>query len=172
MFGCVEALSYYGIIHRDLTPRHFLQDGEGRLFLIGFGFSLVPDDDQLITGMTGELFAGSSRYAPITILAALMKGEGKPKAELWHDVESVVKVCIARFYSLEPALRAIASTDFDQLHTFWNEEEKKMKKHNSPLIHALEYARQNEMQQRKLFFKLSIDNIIITQHENPSIYLS
>jgi len=149
MFGCVEALSYYGIIHRDLTPRHFLQDGEGRLFLIGFGFSLVPDDDQLITGITDELFAGSSRYAPIAILAALMKGETKLKADLRHDLESVVKVYIARFYSLERALRAIDSTNFNQLHTFWNDEEEKMKNYNSPLIHALEYE---ERQQRKLFF--------------------
>jgi serine/threonine protein kinase len=158
MFDCVRALHHYGIIHRDLTPRHFLWDkppSVPRLFLIDFGFSLLTNGEPIHR----LPFAGSSRYAPTLVLAELKRQQQRQQQQqpqqqlgyhhsplLQHDVESLVKVCVARFHpSVKSALHVINSTDFTALHDFWNAEENMMKESKSSWETALECARRDDI---------------------------
>ena len=76
------------LIHRDLSPRHFLRCGvTGVLFLIDFGFAvLLPLDCDLSQESDAVSFSGSSYYAPTSVLDVLRTdGSATYPAKLAHD---------------------------------------------------------------------------------------
>ena len=115
-------------------------------------------------------FAGSSRYAPTSVLKALSDQQQHHEANLnsqdqqqsdqgakyvhsplpQHDVESLIKVCLARCYpSVKSSLRLIDSKDFTSLHEFWIHEEHMMQNCDSSWYTALEWARGNDVERAK-----------------------
>ena len=96
MFTCLRDMRQLNVVHRDLTPRHFLRccaDNDSAshgLFVIGFGCAvLLPADGQ-------SRLCGSLHFAPTSVLAQLAnKVPWTYQPQLCHDLESMVEVCYA-----------------------------------------------------------------------------
>lgn len=84
MFECLRSMFNKGIIHRDLTPHHFLVTKDKRIFVIDFGSAILISDDELNDSNLGkELessdpayqnnYRGSIRFAATKILKCLIE---------------------------------------------------------------------------------------------------
>lgn len=85
MFKCLRSLFENGIIHRDLTPHHFLiensSSGNENIFLIDFGSAILIDKTLNNSNLEDELesshpayrinYQGSIRFAANEILKCL-----------------------------------------------------------------------------------------------------
>jgi hypothetical protein len=164
MFSCVAGLRDLDIVHRDLTPRHFLRCGSDvssashGLFLIDFGFSVLlplhPQErrDLLIP------FSGSTHFAPTSLLQQLRQLAVSPQPtynstpftycpQLAHDLESLVKVCYACVHPDHVVkLRRLDNKDAEGIAAFWNAAEGRMAKTLPSWKKAMEHARLDEFE--------------------------
>ena len=83
MFDCLETLQRYGVIHRDLSPNHFLKrmvDGKENVFVIDFGAAFLIPPENSATDLNesdnrqAELtnYRGSIQFAALDILQNLI----------------------------------------------------------------------------------------------------
>jgi len=119
IFDCMEALVAVGLVHRDLTYRHFLRRSTSphRIFLIDFGYSIFFQQGQL------SGFLGSSHFAPTSLLRELNDNENiLYQPEYWHDWESVVKCILCRIHpDLSMKVKDLKANDFDGIYSLWTE---------------------------------------------------
>jgi serine/threonine protein kinase len=165
MFACVAALRQLDIVHRDLTPRHFLRcDNEALsashgLFLIDFGFAvLLPlnDDDCQDREVT---FCGSTYFAPTSLLQQLA-AQPPPTfisppflytPQLAHDLESLVKVCFACVYPDQLAdLRRLDNKDTKSILQFWLQLEARLHTTQPCWWSALQHAKRDEWDKARI----------------------
>ena len=156
MFCCLQRIRELRVVHRDISPRHFLRNSSHAasashgLFLIDFGMAtLLP-----VHRPVG--FQGSLHYAPTDIQAEL----AKPALTDWphfytpqlaHDLESLVKVCFARHAQHEPDVRAfrwLKDNERKEVHEFWSEKEKSWEAGSGWRL-ALLHARKDKFEQTK-----------------------
>jgi serine/threonine protein kinase len=72
MLDCVEELHSHNIIHRDLSPKHFLQRNDtGSIFLIDFGSALFTSKQTLAP----VRYKGSLQFAAREILDCLAQDQ-------------------------------------------------------------------------------------------------
>ena len=83
MFGCLQTLQTYGVIHRDLSPSHFLKkvvDDQEVVFIIDFGCAYLAPQKGSITNMNESNndkdvkmtnYKGSIQFAALEILEDL-----------------------------------------------------------------------------------------------------
>ena len=164
MFSCVAGLRRLGIVHRDLTPRHFLRSNSDAhsashgLFLIDFGFSQPLPLDRDDCGDLLVEFCGSTYFAPTSLLhqlAALPRTtfSSSPftySPQLAHDLESLVKVCFA---CANPDrvedLRRLDNKDAKGIAAFWDRVEAWMSKAQPLWKNAMDRARVDEWEAAK-----------------------
>jgi hypothetical protein len=164
MFSCVAGLRRLGIVHRDLTPRHFLHSDTDAhsashgLFLIDFGFSLLlPLNEDDCRDLLVE-FCGSTYFAPTSLLhqlAALPRTTfiSSPftySPQLAHDLESLVKVSYACANPDHVAdLRRLDNKDARGIAAFWDRVEAWMSKSQPFWKKAMDHARTDEWEAAK-----------------------
>ena len=164
MFSCVAGLRRLGIVHRDLTPRHFLRSDTDAhsashgLFLIDFGFSLLlPLNKDDCRDLLVE-FCGSTYFAPISLLhqlaalprATFISSPVTYSPQLAHDVESLVKVCFACANPDQVAdLRRLDNKDAKGIAAFWDRVEAWMSKSRPFWKKAMEHARMDQWEAAK-----------------------
>ena len=75
MFGCVRELFNLGIIHRDLTPSHFMRaktsSGDENIFLIDFGSATFIEEVDLNRYVHHD-YRGSIYFAATSILDSIV----------------------------------------------------------------------------------------------------
>jgi serine/threonine protein kinase len=155
-FDCLEWLRELRVIHRDLSPRHFLRaapataQGTGELFLIDFGFAvLLPSDRDLDQESSDELtFSGSSYYAPTRLLRLLRASRSSVyRGRLADDLESIVKLCwVSQFLIQKAQLYAHDKSNYPAIHDFWTAREQEM---DDAWRRALTEARANRLDEAK-----------------------
>jgi serine/threonine protein kinase len=62
----LERIHFYGVIHRDLKPAHFLFYG-GKWKLIDFGFAVFVSDEDIVPEKKREYMIGSPNYISLAI---------------------------------------------------------------------------------------------------------
>lgn len=62
----LERIHFYGVIHRDLKPAHFLFNN-GKWKLIDFGFAVFVSDDDPVPEKKREFMIGSPNYVSLSV---------------------------------------------------------------------------------------------------------
>ena len=155
-FACLEWLRELRIIHRDLSPRHFLRHGgrRGALFLIDFGFALLLPVAGDLSQQSDEVrFSGSSLYAPNIVLEMLAADRNAPyRATFAHDLESMVKLCFAdRNSSEKERLKEHDRHAYQSIRDFWRDCEEGMdgEVFGKRWAEALQHARNNKLEETR-----------------------
>ena len=170
MFSCLFGLRQLNIVHRDLTPRHFLRcDGDKSsasrgLFLIDFGFAVPLPESAEARQAFSVPFCGSSHFAPTPVLAELAKKVPLTyKPLLAHDLESLVKVCFARRFADDvESLRKLDSNDADKIYDFWVALESWIATAESRgcWLKALQHARNDEFDETRKAIELDFAPLV------------
>ena len=153
-FACLEWLRELRVIHRDLSPRHFLRH-EGQLFLIDFGFALLLRADVDLSEEADEevSFSGSSFYAPNSVLQVLaVSRTALYRATLAHDLESLVKLCFAdRNAGERKRLKLLDRRAYTSILEFWRDCEQRMdgQVFGQRWAEALQHARDNKLEETR-----------------------
>jgi hypothetical protein len=152
-FACLAWLRELRIIHRDLSPRHFLRH-RARLFLIDFGFALLLPVAGDLSQQSDEVsFSGSSLYAPNSVLDMLAADRNAEyRAIFAHDLESMVKLCFAdRNSSEKERLKGHDRHAYQSIRDFWRECEQRMDgdMFGKRWAEALQHARNNELEETR-----------------------
>jgi hypothetical protein len=164
VFACLEWLRALRVIHRDLSPRHFLRCGvTGVLFLIDFGFAvLLPLESDLSQESDAVPFSGSSYYAPTSVLDVLRTdGSAIYPAKLAHDLESLVKLCYCRCYELEEEkLKRNNRHSYQSIYDFWRQCEQRMANNEvqQRWVQAFAHARNNNLEDTRNAVMLYFQN--------------
>ena len=155
-FACLEWLRALRVIHRDLSPRHFLRHGwtRGPLFLIDFGFALLLPVGGDLSQQSDEVrFSGSSLYAPNTVLEMLAADRNAAyRATFAHDLESLVKLCFADCLSSEKErLKEHDTRAYQSILDFWRDCEQSMdgQVYGKRWAEALQHARDNKLEETR-----------------------
>ena len=105
LLDCLRGAHEAGVIHRDVRPDNIMQNGEGNVCLIDWGFSFFG---QSLDASPPE-FQGTFRYASDEVLSsAILKSARHPKPK--DDLESLSRVVLSQ---LSPSLR----TELAEIHT-------------------------------------------------------
>ena len=153
-FACLQWLRELRVIHRDLSPRHFLRCG-GQLFLIDFGFALLQRVDADLSEESEEevSFSGSSYYAPNSVLQALVVSRAALyRAAFAHDLESLVKLCFADCNAGEKKrLKLLDRRAYKSILDFWRDCERRMdgQVFGQRWAEALQHARNNKLEETR-----------------------
>ena len=153
-FACLEWLRELRVIHRDLSPRHFLKF-RSQLFLIDFGFALLLRADADLSEESEEevSFSGSSFYAPNSVLQALaVSRTAVYRAALAHDLESLVKLCFADCNAGEKKrLKLLDRRAYASILDFWRDCEQRMdgQVFGRRWADALKHARDNKLKETR-----------------------
>jgi serine/threonine protein kinase len=152
-FACLEWLRALRVIHRDLSPRHFLRH-QGRLFLIDFGFALLLRVDADLSEESEEAsFSGSSFYAPNSVLQVLaVSRTALYRAAFAHDLESLVKLCFADCNAGEKErLKLCDRRAYTSIRDFWQDCEQRMdgQVYGQRWAEALKHARDNKLEETR-----------------------
>ena len=121
LIDCLQSAHQAGVVHRDVRPDNIMQDSEGNIYLIDWGFAYLKDDS-LTASIPG--FQGTFRYASDEVLASAILGvsrEPQPK----DDLESLVRILLSQSSpSLQGDLAGIEANDLRAAHRFWSEKRK------------------------------------------------
>ena len=152
-FACLEWLRALRVIHRDLSPRHFLRH-RNRLFLIDFGFALLLRVDADLSQESEAVdFSGSSFYAPSSVLQVLAVDRNAVyRAAFAHDLESLVKLCFADLNGSEKKrLKLHDRRAYKSILGFWDDCERRMDGQVFGLrwAEALKHARDNKLEETR-----------------------
>lgn len=89
ILDCLEQSHASGVVHRDIRPENIMQDGQGKAYLIDWGFATIHNFDA-----SPPAFEGTFRYASEEVLNAAI--DGRPHRPLpKDDLESFVKTVVA-----------------------------------------------------------------------------
>ena len=89
ILDCLEQSHASGVVHRDIRPENIMQDGQGKAYLLDWGFAVIHNLDA-----TPPEFEGTFRYASEAVLNAAIAG--RPHRPLpKDDLESFVKTVAA-----------------------------------------------------------------------------
>lgn len=119
LIDCLEGAHTAGVIHRDVRPDNIMQDTNGNVRLIDWGFAHQKSLGHH-AGQHPPDFAGTFRYAGDEVLeSAIGNGVREPKPH--DDLESLAKVVVAFVYGLHPDISMIADGDLMAAQRFWSE---------------------------------------------------
>ena len=89
LLDCLEQAHLAGVVHRDVRPENVMEDGQGKVYLIDWGFARTTESDSC-----PPEFEGTFRFASERALAAVI--DGSPRHPLpQDDLESLVKTVAA-----------------------------------------------------------------------------
>jgi hypothetical protein len=119
ILDCLKKSHASGVVHRDIRPENIMHDGQGKAYLIDWGFAVIHN-----SGASPPVFEGTFRYASEEVLNAAI--DGKPHHPLpKDDLESFVKTVVAvnsGGHRLLTKLSAIEQGNFlDARNTWVNE---------------------------------------------------
>lgn len=116
ILNCLEQSHASGVVHRDIRPENIMQDGQGKAYLIDWGFATIHTFDA-----SPPAFEGTFRYASEEVLNAAI--DGRPYRPLpKDDLESFVKTVVAvnsGGFRLWRKLSMIPNGDFSGARDTW-----------------------------------------------------
>lgn len=119
LVDCLRAAHMAEVVHRDVRPDNIMQDSEGRIFLVDWGFA----HRKMPTATIPE-FRGTFRYASEEVLVSAISGvprEPQPK----DDLASLVRVMLSMSSpSLQDKLAEIQANDLRAAQSFWADKRK------------------------------------------------
>ena len=115
LIDCLRGAHKANIVHRDVRPDNIMQDSEGNVCLIDWGFAHVCQDPSA----GAPEFQGTFRYASDEVLAcaiADLRRDPEPK----DDLESLARIVLSQLSpSCQNELAVIQAGDFSAARTFW-----------------------------------------------------
>lgn len=120
LLDCLEKVHEAGVVHRDIRPENILEDADGHLYLIDWGFALATRDRDL----EPPPFAGTFRYGSEAAVRAVQAGKRHQYTAV-DDLEAFVKTVIAINSGERRILHkmsAINPGDFGTALRLWSEE--------------------------------------------------
>lgn len=124
LFDALKQFNKIGLIHRDITPRHLMQDPKTKkLVICDLGFALVLENNSQEIYVD---FAGSNEFAPARVLLEqkLVKSAHiMYTPSMRDDVESAVKMilCVIRPDLEQKLKRMVKNQQFDAVEKLWRE---------------------------------------------------
>lgn len=119
LVDCLRAAHKAGVVHRDVRPDNIMQDSEGRISLIDWGFAHRKTPTATIPE-----FQGTFQYASEEVLASAISGElRKPQPK--DDLASLVRVMLSMLSpSLQDELAEIQANGLSAAQSFWADKRK------------------------------------------------
>jgi len=68
LLDCLEQTHAAGVVHRDICPENIIEDGQGKVYLIDWGFVRIIDSDS-----SPPEFEGTFRFASEHALGAVIR---------------------------------------------------------------------------------------------------
>lgn len=117
LVDCLRGAHNAGVVHRDVRPDNIMQDTNGSIRLIDWGFAYLK-------GSTSSIpqFEGTFRYASDEVLESAISGSKLREPEIRDDLESLVRIVVSQPHPwLQDELARIESGDLEATRTFWAE---------------------------------------------------
>ena len=123
LLDCIKAANSAGVIHRDIRPENILEDSDGRLYIIDWGFALMNPGS--VSKPT--FFQGTFRYGSDTSVKAALQ-RLPHNYTMTDDLESFVKTVVAVNSGGRRIWRRVSEIeqgDFSGALKVWTEEREK-----------------------------------------------